>query len=114
MCCPSMRTLLVRPPAYSKTLEYPSGPRFGLPLGLLYLAGYLERCGSDVAIYDALVDFDWEDVRRDRQEQYHLGASWSKLADRILDLNPDIVGITNPFSDMADYTVRVASEVKVG
>lgn len=107
-----MKILLVRPPIYSKTLEYPSGPRFGLPVGLLYLAAYLERHRIDVAIYDALVDFDWKDIRGDRDGKYHIGASWPAIVARILDQEPDVVGITNPFSDMADYTIKVAKEVK--
>jgi anaerobic magnesium-protoporphyrin IX monomethyl ester cyclase len=107
-----MRTLLVRPPIYSKTLEYPSGPRFGLPLSLLYLAAYLEKQHRQVAIYDALVDFEWKDVARDQEGNYHIGAAWPKLLEKILAHEPDIVGITNPFSDMADYTIRVAAEIK--
>jgi anaerobic magnesium-protoporphyrin IX monomethyl ester cyclase len=112
LCGVWMRVLLVRPPAYSKTLEYPSGPRFGLPIGLLYLAAYLESAGVDVRIYDALIDFDWEDVKRNGNGQYHLGASWPRLVSKVLEVNPDIVGITNPVSDMAEYATRTAREIK--
>jgi anaerobic magnesium-protoporphyrin IX monomethyl ester cyclase len=107
-----MKILLIRPPIYSKTLEYPSGPRFGVPVGLLYLAAYLEKQGWDVSIYDALVDFAWEDVVPDEEGRYHIGTRWPDLVEKVLGFRPDIVGITNPFSDMADYTIRVASEIK--
>jgi anaerobic magnesium-protoporphyrin IX monomethyl ester cyclase len=107
-----MRVLLVRPPAYSTTLDYPSGPRFGLPIGLLYLAAYLERAGIDVRIYDALIDFDWANVKADSRGRYHLGAPWPLVVSRALEAGPDIVGITNPFSDMADYSLRAAREIK--
>jgi anaerobic magnesium-protoporphyrin IX monomethyl ester cyclase len=107
-----MTVLLVRPPAYSKTLEYPSGPRFGLPVGLLYLAAHLESQGVDVRIYDALVDFDLEALKPDGAARYHLGASWPTLVAKVQEQSPDIVGITNPFSDMADYAVRTARELK--
>lgn len=107
-----MKVLLVRPPMYSRTLEYPSGPRFGLPVSLVYLAAYLENVGVDVEIYDALIDFEWKDVKVDSRGWYHLGASWGGLVERVLDRRPDVVGITNPFSDMAEYTFRVADEIK--
>jgi anaerobic magnesium-protoporphyrin IX monomethyl ester cyclase len=107
-----MKVLLLRPPAYSKTLEYPSGPRFGLPVGLLYLAGYLEKAGVDVRIYDALIDFDWRDLKADGGAHYHLGASWPTLVSKTLEHSPDLVGITNPVSDMAEYAIRAAREIK--
>ena len=107
-----MKILLVRPPIYSKTLEYPSGPRFGVPIGLLYLAAYMEGERHEVAIYDALVDFEWKDIQRDGDGDYHIGATWPRIVEKVLEYQPDILGITNPFSDMADYTIRVATEVK--
>ena len=107
-----MKVLLLRPPAYSKNLEYPSGPRFGIPVGLLCLAAYLERAGVDVSIYDALVDFDWADLTPDAGGRYHIGAPWPNLVSRVLRDNPDVVGITNPFSDLADYALRTAHEIK--
>jgi anaerobic magnesium-protoporphyrin IX monomethyl ester cyclase len=107
-----VRVLLVRPPIRVRSLEYPAGPRFGAPVGLLYLASKLESEGVEVAIYDALVDFSWTDVRPDGSRQYHIGASWLTIARHIEDYHPDVVGITNPYSDIADYTVKTAAEVK--
>jgi anaerobic magnesium-protoporphyrin IX monomethyl ester cyclase len=109
-----MKVLLIRPPSYTMTLAYPSGPRFGLPVGLLYLAAYLEEAGLDVAIYDALIDFDWSDVKADGHKRYHVGASWAKIAEKVAAYGADVVGITNPCSDIADYAVRAARHVKTG
>ncbi|MFH1312584.1 MAG: cobalamin-dependent protein [Candidatus Eisenbacteria bacterium] len=106
------RVLLVRPPIYSKTLDYPAGPRFGLPVGLLYLAAYLQQQGIDVHIYDALVDFRWDELHRNERGHYHIGATWPRMVQRVLEHRPDIIGIANPFSDMTDYTLRTATEIK--
>lgn len=107
-----MRVLLIRPPTYSTTLDYPSGPRFGIPTSLLYLASVLEKEKINVTIYDALIDFDWQNIEKNSESYYHFGASWDVFAKRVLDYNPELVGITNPFSDFADYAVRAASEIK--
>jgi radical SAM superfamily enzyme YgiQ (UPF0313 family) len=107
-----MKSLLVRPPIFSKTLKYPGGPRFGVPIGLLYLGAYLEKEGHDVAIYDSLVDFQWQEIERCSGGHYHIGAPWRRVVRRILQYKPDILGITNPFSDMMDNTIRLAEEVK--
>jgi len=107
-----VKAVLVRPPVYCRALKYPSGPRFGLPISLLYLAAYLEHLGVSVAIYDGLIDFDWKDVKADSQGRYHIGVSWGAMADRVQDYRPDVVGITNPFCDMAEYAIRAAEEIK--
>lgn len=109
-----MRILLIRPPIYSTSLDYPSGPRFGIPVSLLYLASVLEKEGIDVTIYDALIDFDWRNIDRNKEGNYHIGASWNVFTKKVLEYKPDIAGITNPFSDFADYAVRAASEIKRG
>lgn len=107
-----MKILLVRPPTHCQTSQYPGGPRFGVPVGLLYLAAYMEQEGHAVEIYDALVDFRWQDVQRDAEGNYHIGATWSRIAETILAYDPDLLGITNPSSDMSQYANRIAEEVK--
>ena len=81
-------------------------------MGLLYLASKLESEGVEVSIYDALVDFSWADVKPDGRGEYHIGASWQAIASRVRDCRPAIVGVTNPYSDIADYTVKTAAEAK--
>jgi anaerobic magnesium-protoporphyrin IX monomethyl ester cyclase len=107
-----LKILLVRPPAYSKSLKYPGGPRFGLPTSLLYLAAVLEKEQIEVKIYDALIDFSWENIDKDEIGNYHIGASWSIFGQKVLEQNPDIVGITNSFSDFFSYAIRAAEEIK--
>lgn len=107
-----MRVLLVRPPIYSRTLRFPAGPRFGLPTSLLYLAAVLERACIDVKIYDALIDFTWHDMKPDKNGNYLVGPPWDVFASKVLEYRPDLVGITNPFSDFAPYSIRAALEIK--
>lgn len=80
---------------------YPNAdsPFFGgapiAPLGLMFLAGVLEKNNYDVKIIDAFLE---------ELDQYH-------LSKKIISENPDIVGIT---SDSANYfeSLRVAGLVK--
>ncbi|MDG5814956.1 radical SAM protein [Chitinispirillales bacterium ANBcel5] len=107
-----MKICLVRPPSFCKNLTYPSGPRFGLPLSLLYLGANLESVGHEVVLYDALSDLEIEDLRPDRDGSYHVGASWDKVALRVRECAPDLVGITNPFSDFVSCTIKCAEVIK--
>lgn len=109
-----MRILLIRPPIYSTRLDYPLGPRFGIPVSLLYLASVLEKEGMDVTIYDALIDFDLQSIIKNKEGNYHIGASWDAFTKKVLEYNPDIAGVTNPFSDFAKYALRAVSEIKKG
>ncbi|MFH1219155.1 MAG: radical SAM protein [Candidatus Eisenbacteria bacterium] len=106
------RVLLIRPPIHVRSLRYPAGPRFGVPISLLYLAAVLERDGTEVAIYDALVDFTWAGIEKNDAGNLHIGASWAALVTKVRDYGPQIVGITNPFSDFADYAIKAAQEIK--
>lgn len=107
-----MKVLLVRPPTFSKSLKYPAGPRFGFPLSLLYLAAILERENIHVSIYDALIDFNWHEINKNKNGYYHIGAPWSKFIKKILEYEPDIIGITNQFSDYASYAIIAAEIIK--
>ncbi|MBN1307454.1 MAG: radical SAM protein [Chitinispirillaceae bacterium] len=103
-----MKTLLIRPPIYSKNLRYPSGPRFGLPLSILTIAAALEREGLPVAVYDSLIDCDIGNLGRNGDGTVHVGASWERIAKNILDEKPAIVGITNPFLDFSGHAIQTA------
>ncbi len=63
-----MKLLLIRPPIYCSSLEYPGGPKFGLPLGILYLASACEKAGYDVEIYDSLIDFEWHQISQNEDK----------------------------------------------
>ncbi len=107
-----MKVLLLRPPIYSRSLEFPAGPRFGTPTGLLYLASVLEKHNHEVVIYDSLIDFDLTAVSPDEAGIYHIGAQWTQMAATVAAHQPDVVGITNPFSDFAAYANKAAEAVR--
>ncbi|GBU23212.1 hypothetical protein R80B4_03128 [Fibrobacteres bacterium R8-0-B4] len=109
-----MKVCLIRPPIFCGSLAYPSGPRFGLPLSLLYLGASLIEAGHEVALYDALIDIDADlrGIRPDGDGNYHIGASYESIGRKVKDIAPDIVGITNPFSDFLRCAVETAVAVK--
>jgi radical SAM superfamily enzyme YgiQ (UPF0313 family) len=107
-----MKILLIRPSIYSAGLAYPGGPRFGVPAGILSLAAVCEQAGHSVNVYDALVDFTWDTVDRNDSGAYHIGASWHRMAETVARRSPDVVGITNPFSDFAHLALRAATEIR--
>jgi anaerobic magnesium-protoporphyrin IX monomethyl ester cyclase len=107
-----MTIVLVRPPVYAHSLSYPGGPRFGLPLSILYLAAALRQEGRPVRLYDALVDFDLAGLSPNEEGHYHIGAPWPRMVEMIAAMQPSLVGFTNPFSDFAAYTNTAIAQVK--
>lgn len=107
-----MKILLIRPPIVSASLLFPQGPRFGLPLGLLYLAAILERENIPVDVYDALIDFDPDHPEKKELGLYHIGAPWNIILENIERRAPDIVGINNPFTDFTHLTITLAERIK--
>ncbi|MCL2689541.1 MAG: B12-binding domain-containing radical SAM protein [Chitinispirillia bacterium] len=109
-----MKICLIRPPIFCRSLTYPSGPRFGLPLSLLYLGASIEQAGHEAAVYDALTDFcgGVHNILPDDSGIYHIGASYESIGQKVSEINPDIVGITNPFSDFLSCTIQTASSIK--
>jgi radical SAM superfamily enzyme YgiQ (UPF0313 family) len=109
-----MKICLIRPPVFCGSLVYPSGPRFGLPLSLLYLGASLEEAGHEVVLYDALMDIDTDlrGLRPQADGSCHIGASYESIGRRVKEMRPDVVGITNPFSDFFKCTIETASAVK--
>jgi anaerobic magnesium-protoporphyrin IX monomethyl ester cyclase len=104
-----MRILLIRPPA--KYIKGSAKPSAILPLGLLYIAAVLENNNYTVEIYDAQINIDVP-VSYDSDDNIHMGDSWEAVEEQIRKIDPDIVGITNPFSAQLDNTLKVAQITK--
>ena len=102
-----MKILLIRPPLTFTNPYQAESIAVGLPLGLLYVAAMLEKEGFEVSVFDGLVNFDL--VRR---SGVHFGAGWSRIKDCIREKAPDIVGITNHFTEEADMAFKVARLAK--
>lgn len=104
------RTLLIMPPI---TLSEGTVKRVIPPLGLSYIAAYLESQDIPCDILDCVVEgLDNEELVGDRTWRY--GLSDAALRARLTDLAPEIVGISIIYSsDLPNlYTVaRIAKEV---
>jgi anaerobic magnesium-protoporphyrin IX monomethyl ester cyclase len=103
-----MKILLINP---NRTYYAGSkGVRVGLPLGLMYLAGNLENNGYHPKILDCLIHPKTE-IKTDEIKTVH-GISLEVLSQEIREYQPDIVGISNPFTAQVDNAIKVANIVK--
>src|SRR3989344_7854068 len=102
-----MKILLINPPL----AFYPgSSPTTGgLPLGLLYIAAVLDKNGYKCQILDALMTDQRDCLNKGAR---YKGMDWSMIQGEIVKAQPDVVGITNPFSVQIENAIEVASIVK--
>jgi anaerobic magnesium-protoporphyrin IX monomethyl ester cyclase len=106
-----MKVVLINPP---QTLPVKSvgvlEARIHPPLSLLYLAAVLEKKGIVVSIIDALV-LEGGALFREG-DSLHFGARWPLLKQKIAEIQPDIVGITSPFTSQLRNALATAQLVK--
>ena len=97
------KVFLLRPPyaIYAKGFER----RIGIPLGLCSMAAVLERNRIPVTLFDAAAYDDSRDPRL-------WGASWERIERAVRDAGPDIVGITNQFSQQKHEAFEAARRIK--
>ncbi len=102
-----MKILLVQPPVTVKANEvFAVTP----PLGLAYLAAVAEQSGHSVKILDTIVEgFNF---RIDQGRFIRIGLPEEAIKREIRNFQPDVVGITCPFTLMDEEMRRVASIVK--
>lgn len=106
-----MKILLVAPPMTFLPFEK---PRVVAPLGIAYIAAFLEKNGRDVKILDA-VGSGWRNkelVRREGQQFLKVGLPPSKIQEEVSSWRPDVVGISCLFSSQAHNAHEVARLVK--
>lgn len=90
----SKKVLLITPPYHCGVLE---SAGTWMPLGMVYVAGSLQKAGYDVSIYDAMSKFDtFDDIKK-----------------RIDDFGPDAVGTAAYTSSIYDAVsvLKIAKEV---
>ena len=101
------KILLIQPPMTLLKNEMPS---VTFPLGIAYIAGYLEKKGFDVSVIDCVV------LGQDRPKQskgtIHFGIYWDEIEERIREIAPDVVGVSCLFSSQAHNAHKVAEIVK--
>ncbi len=102
-----MNVLLINPP-----MEVPKKwgiPTVFQPLGIAYIAAVIQR-DHTVKIIDANAEA-WNQVA-ENNNKYCMGLSLEEISNKIIDFNPDIVGITLPFSVVEKKSLEIASIVK--
>ena len=106
---PKMKVLLVNPNRYF----YPGakGPRNILPLGLMYVAAYLEKMGIDVRIFECLLDEHTEYVIN-KGIRNTLGVNDEYFKEVIREEAPDIVGVGIPFTAQLEAAVKATELIK--
>lgn len=101
------RVLLINPwQSYPRALA--SEFQSYLPLGLAMLAAALEQSGARVHIIDCLA----HELMLPAGDKVRFGLPPSLLAPQIAAFQPEVVGITNPFSAFIDDALQVARLVK--
>ncbi len=104
-----MRVLLIFPPTTTYGAD-PTIPAIIPPLGLAYLAGYLERDGFEVKVLDArLGKAENEGGRKDARTY---GLSDEEILGEISAFAPDLVGISCMYTAYSGDTHRVARVAK--
>ncbi|MCL1977990.1 MAG: B12-binding domain-containing radical SAM protein [Candidatus Bathyarchaeota archaeon] len=98
-----MKFLLVNPP---QTFYIDSEPPAGsLPLGLMYLAAVLDKAGYEVKLLDAfMADF----VPQKNGDTVTVGMPFNQIEAEIYRQNPDVVGISGPFTSQIGNTLKVS------
>ncbi len=111
-----MKILLIRHPQIFQSLNSSSGPRIGLPLGILYIASYIRKVFPEINIkvLDALVEFPHDAKNPGFKENgfIHFGMTYEEIAEVVDSFQPDIVGISNQYSDFLDQAIRTARVIK--
>jgi len=103
-----MRICLINPPRIQpKSWGKPSVFQ---PTGIAYVAALLER-QHKVRIIDSPTE-GWRNLEQLDGTTYRVGLENKKMADKIKQWSPDVVGITIPFSGWSKAAFEVASIVK--
>jgi magnesium-protoporphyrin IX monomethyl ester (oxidative) cyclase len=104
-----VRTLLVTPPFTIHRRFFRNADTF--PVGLASLAASLRAGGHEASVLDAAAA-GWASQRREG-DYVHVGLADDELARRIRDFEPELVGVSAPFSVQAydaQHVARIARE----
>ncbi|MDP3728013.1 MAG: radical SAM protein [bacterium] len=99
-----MKILLIRPPQLE--VDSLSSTAVGIPIGMLSIAGYINKKGHEVKIFDSL-------LYPDRiEDKTHYGASFERIGKTINEFKPDIIGIANLFSTQMKKALGLTEYIK--
>ncbi|MBL7131182.1 MAG: cobalamin-dependent protein [Candidatus Omnitrophica bacterium] len=105
-----MKILLVQPPSTHR--QGSARPSISIPLGLLYIGGFLDQYGYDVEIYDTQLGSQPENLKYKEMGVVRLGDNWDTIEKEIERRAPDIIGISNTYTTQIHNAIRVAEIVK--
>jgi len=103
------RILLVYPP--TTIYRDVERKRIGMPLGLAYLAAFLEQDGFEVRIVDASVEAPDHEVDLD-ETSFRFGLSYEAIQEIIVSYAQDIVGVSILYSSQAENGYTVCERAK--
>src|SRR3990170_4736241 len=104
-----MKVLLIYPPVTTKgkdTSQVSPIP----PLGILYIASFIEKKGHNVEIMDCLAE--GIDVIKYSEDSVRVGMPREEIKRRIAAYKPDIVGISAMFTSYANDAHDIAAITK--
>ena len=104
----SKRVLLVNPP---QTQPKQSMKRCIVPMGLAYIAAYLEKSGHIVKITDCIVEGYETELYHD-DDQMTFGLKQEEVKDIVKDFKPDFVGVSAMMSSESHNTHDVCKWIK--
>ena len=81
-----------------------------VPLGLAYIASYLEKHGFDLKIIDSMAYYD--EIKKISDDKYRVGMKEEEIIKQIKKEQPDIVGISCTYTIYEKDAVRIAKLVK--
>jgi magnesium-protoporphyrin IX monomethyl ester (oxidative) cyclase len=102
-----VKVLLIQPPMTLLPWEIFSVTP---PLGLAYIAGYLEERGHKVVILDAVVL--GRERTREADGMIRIGLAWKDISAIVKRSQPDVIGVSSLFSSQVNNTYRIARIAK--
>ena len=105
-----MKLCLINPP-WTAIKGYEDSIRVPFPLGLAYIASYLQKYGIEVKIIDTLAE-GWRVRHSGESGIIRVGLPLSKITDIVSGFSPDAVGISCMFTSQSNNLHEVANAVK--
>ncbi|MFH1308994.1 MAG: radical SAM protein [Patescibacteria group bacterium] len=102
------KVLLIYPnvTSYSNNLR-----RIIPPFSLMYLAAYLEENKINVSILDSALE-GYNELYDENNGMVTYGLNMEKIKKRVKEINPDLVGVTYPFSCQSKNVLEICETIK--
>jgi anaerobic magnesium-protoporphyrin IX monomethyl ester cyclase len=107
-----MKICLIYPPRILEN-QWNFEKRANIPLGLAYLAAYLERKGHKVKIIDAIIEGinEIHEIDIEGQKRKYLGLDYETLRNKVEEFSPDLIGVSFPFTFFSISSYKLVEEL---